>query len=97
MRRTLASLGLLAFVGDFLVTFVLGFFYPNYSHLKLVMSELGTYQSPVATWVNLWWILFGILFVLFAFGFQSVFARLKRAAVIVTVWTAARQNPQPYP
>ena len=82
---TAAIAGLLAFVGDFLVTFVLGLFYPNYSHLKLVMSELGTYQSPVATWVSIWWMIFGILLVVFALGFQAVFARGKKAAVVVTV------------
>ena len=80
-----AIAGLLAFAGDFLVTFVLGLYYPDYNHLKLVMSELGTYQSPVATWVNLWWVLLGILFIVFALGIQAVFARRKKAALIVTV------------
>ena len=54
-----AVAGLVAFVGDFLVTIALGFFYPNYNHFKLVMSELGTSQSPVAVWVG-FLALFGI-------------------------------------
>lgn len=77
--------GLLAFIGDFLVTLALGFFYPNYNHLKLVMSELGTSQSPVAVWINLWWTVFGILFITFAIGFKKAFASDKKSVVIVTL------------
>jgi hypothetical protein len=77
--------GLLAFIGDFLVTLALGFFYPNYNHLKLVMSELGTSQSPVAIWINLWWIIFGILLITFAIGFKKAFAPDKKPVVIVTL------------
>jgi fucose permease len=43
-----AVAGFIAFIGDFLVTIVLGFLYPNYNHLALVMNELDTSQSPVA-------------------------------------------------
>lgn len=76
--------GLVAAGGDFLVTYVLGFFYPNYDHFKLVMSELGTSQSPVAMWMNLWWIIFGILFIIFAIGFKKAFLPEKKSVVIVT-------------
>ena len=83
---TIAAIaGLVAFVGDFLVTIVLGFFYPNYNHLKLVMSELGTPASPVAVWVGLWWVVFGILFIAFAIGFAAAFASGKKSALIVAL------------
>ena len=49
-----AAAGLVAPLGDFAVTSILGVFYPNYNHFKLVMSELGTSQSPVAMWISLW-------------------------------------------
>ena len=80
-----AIAGLLAFVGDFLVTIVLGFFYPDYNHLELVMSELGTFQSPVATWINLWWIIGGIFFCVFAVGFRMAFAAHGKSATCVMV------------
>jgi hypothetical protein len=80
-----AMAGLVASVGDFLVTIVLGFFYPNYNHLKLVMSELGTPASPVAVWIGLWWIVFGVLFIVFAIGFALVFASGKKPVVIVAL------------
>ncbi len=66
--RFAAIAGIVAGVGDFVVTFAAGFFYPGYDHLRLVMSELGTARSPVAFWVNTWWILFGAFFVAFALG-----------------------------
>jgi hypothetical membrane protein len=78
-----AIAGLLAFIGDFLVTIVLGSFYPGYNHLTLVMSELGTFQSPVATWINLWWIIGGVLFCAFAVGFRMAFAAHRKSATLV--------------
>jgi hypothetical protein len=80
-----AVAGLVAFAGDFLVTVVLGFFYPDYDHLKLVMSELGTPASPVAVWMGSWWVVFGILFVLFAMGFAAAFAEGKKSVVVVAL------------
>ncbi len=78
----------IACIGDFIVTIILGLFYPDYNHLKLVMSELGTSKSPVAIWINLWWIVFGILFITFAIGFKKAFALNKRSVVIVTLLIA---------
>ena len=80
-----AIAGLLAFVGDFLVPIVLGFFYPGYNHLELAMSELGTFQSPVATWISLWWIIGGIFFCVFAVGFRMAFAAHGKSATRVMV------------
>jgi hypothetical protein len=80
-----AIAGLVAFAGDFLVTIVLGFFYPDYNHLKLVMSELGAPGSPVAVWVGLWWVVFGFLFIALAIGLAAAFASCKRAVLIVSL------------
>jgi hypothetical protein len=78
-----ASAGLAASVGDFLVTIVLGFLYPDYNHFKLVMSELGAPGSPVAVWIGLWWVVFGFLFIAFAAGFAMAFTSGKKWALIV--------------
>ena len=80
-----AVAGLIAFAGDFLVTIILGFFYPNYHHLELVMSELGTIKSPVAVWMNIWWVVFGILFIIFALGFRKFFTSHKKSVLIATL------------
>lgn len=83
-----AVAGWLAFVGDFLVTIGLGFFYPGYNHLALVMSELGTAQSPVAFWMSLWWVVFGVLFLTFAAGFALAFADGGKSALIAALLMA---------
>ena len=78
----LASIaGIFVFVGDFLITFILGFFYPNYNHLKNVMSELGTLQSPVSIWINLWWIIFGTFFIVFGIGLRKVFLKHSKTSL----------------
>ncbi len=77
--------GLSAMTGDFIVTILLAFFYPGYDHFHLVMSELGTQQSPVALWVNLWWILGGCLFFPFALALRAAFAHRKKAAAAVMI------------
>ena len=80
---TMAAIaGLAAFVGDFLVTIALGFSYPGYNHLKLVMSELGSPASPVAVWMGAWWVVFGILFIAYAIGFAVAFAPIRKLALV---------------
>jgi hypothetical protein len=83
---TIAAIaGLVAFIGDFLVTIVLGSFYPNYNHFRQVMSELGTLESPVAVWMGLWLVVFGSLFVAFAIGFAAAFGAGRKSALIVAL------------
>ena len=57
-----------ACVGDFAVPMVLARSYPGYSHVRDVLSELGTARSPVAQWINRWWLVFGLLLIVFAIG-----------------------------
>ena len=61
-------IGLIATVGDFVVPIILGKRYPNYSHLRDVISELGTRGSPVRKQTSAWLILLGILFICFGIG-----------------------------
>ena len=83
-----AVAGLVAFAGDFLVTFILGFFYPNYHHLRMVMSDLGTTESPVALLVGWWWIFGGLLLLVFAVGVRMAFAARRPGAAWVMVLVA---------
>ena len=48
---TMAAIaGLAASVGDFLVTISLGFFYPGYNHLKLVVrSDRTLFEKEVSS------------------------------------------------
>ncbi|MFH1188261.1 MAG: DUF998 domain-containing protein [bacterium] len=73
---------IIACIGDFLATFVLGFFYKNYSHLTMVMSELGSSKSPVAIWISVFWVIYGILFGFFGYSFYVVFKDKKSGRII---------------
>jgi hypothetical protein len=61
-------------VGDFLSLFVLGSKFPGYSHLHDTMSSLGSSASPVSDTISAWWVLLGILIIIFAFGFKAAYS-----------------------
>lgn len=49
----------LACIGDFLVTFLLGSLYKEYNFIEQSQSFLGTSDSPVALYMNIWGVLLG--------------------------------------
>jgi hypothetical protein len=59
--------------GDFLSLFIFGPDYPGYSQLHDTMSSLGSSASPVSDIISAWWVLLGILMIMFAFGFRSAY------------------------
>jgi len=65
---------IIACVGDFIALFVLGTWYPGYSHLKDTMSALGSSISPVSDEISLWWMILGVLFIFFGTGFYKAFS-----------------------
>lgn len=79
----------IACIGDFLLTIILGYFYPGYNHLKLVMSELGTAKSPVAVWISTWWLIYGLLIIIFGIGlgkalnFKNTLSKLSAFLIIL--------------
>lgn len=79
----------IACAGDFLITIILGCFYPGYNHLEFVMSELATAKSPVAIWISIWWIIYGILIIVFGIGFgktlnlKNTLAKLSMGLIIL--------------
>jgi len=83
--RVAAVAGLVAFSGDFLIPFILAPFHPLYDHMRHVQSELGTIDSPVARWMNPWWVLFGVLCVAFGVGFALSYSEEGAVGVAVAV------------
>jgi hypothetical membrane protein len=63
-----------ACAGDFLTLFILGSKYPGYSQLYNTMSSLGASESPVSAIISVWWIILGVLIILYAFGFKAAFS-----------------------
>jgi hypothetical membrane protein len=70
-------------IGDFLSLFILGPEYPGYSQLYNTMSSLGSSESPVSNIISAWWVILGILMILFAFGFRAAFSPGDKYARIV--------------
>ena len=65
--------GLTAVIGDFVVPYLLGKKYPNYSNLKDTISTLGTSRSPVKKKLSCWLITLGILLIIFSIGHVFIF------------------------
>lgn len=62
-------------IGDFLSLFILGPKYPGYSQMHDTMSSLGASASPVSGTISAWWVILGILMIIFAFGFRAAYPR----------------------
>lgn len=78
LRKTLVISGTIALVsgciGDLLFTFILGNRFPDYSQKSDIISTLGATASPVSGIISLWWIVLGVLIIVFAFGFRTAFS-----------------------
>jgi hypothetical protein len=69
-------------IGEFLSVFILGAFYPGYDQLTETVSSLGASLSPVSAIISAWWIIMGMLMILFGIGFRIAFSEYKRIAGI---------------
>jgi hypothetical protein len=68
------TIGLVAIIGDFVVPYLLGKRYPDYSNLKDTISTLGTNTSPVKKQLSYWLIIAGSLLLIFSIGHLFVFS-----------------------
>jgi len=53
---------------DVVLIFFLGFLTPNYNPVTQYISELGSSFSPYAPIINLWWQIYSIPMIIFAYG-----------------------------
>jgi hypothetical membrane protein len=70
-------------IGDFLSLFILGPEYPGYSQMHDTMSSLGSSTSPVSDIISAWWVILGILMIIFAFGFRAAYPHDNKYVRIV--------------
>lgn len=75
----------LACAGDFVITFILGALYPGYNFICQSESSLGTSDSPVALYMNVWGVVFCFLLVIFAWGLKKTIFSIGKWQTIV-VW-----------
>lgn len=79
-----AVAGIACCLGDFLVLFVFGKFYPGYSQLTDTMSSLGATRSPVSGIVSSLWILLGLIFIFFGYTLRKAFSPLTNYIMIAS-------------
>jgi hypothetical membrane protein len=73
MIRISAVIGVLACLGDLYMIYFLGNQYPAYKPFLQAMSDLGHAGSPVARLVSTDWVIMGLMFIIFGYGFYRAF------------------------
>ena len=76
---------IIACIGEFMTIFVFAAYYPGYSQLKEPMSALGSPSSPVSDEISLWWIIMGLLFIFFGWGFKRAFSDKGKIALYASL------------
>jgi len=83
---TTASLsGIAACLVDSISMFILGREIKGYSILHNAMSAMGRPNSPVDHRIDLWWVLMGILFLIFGLGIRWAFSDQKKWGMAASV------------
>ncbi len=86
-KSLIAASGILtiaACIADMAMIYAFGKQIPGYNQLTDSLSSLGISESPVASQVCVWSVTLGIVFILFAIGFRSVFSGYGKNARIAS-------------
>ena len=75
---------LITIIGEFLLPWILKFFYQGYDSKAMVMSALGSPESPVRIIYNIWLIWLGIFLLITSF---VIFSEIKETSIILAVIT----------
>lgn len=78
------SVLLITIIGEFLLPFILKHFYRGYDSKTMVMSVLGSPESPVTIIYNIWLIWLGIFLLLSSF---VIFSEIKKTSAVLAVTT----------
>lgn len=78
------SVLLITIIGEFLLPFILKHFYRGYDSKTMVMSVLGSPESPVKIIYNIWLIWLGIFLLLTSF---VIFSEIKKTSASLAVMT----------
>ena len=75
-----AFIGIAACLGDLFLTYLLGTWRPGFRQSFQPMSDLGHTGSPVAAIASTWWVIMGLMFIIFGYGFHKAFSNHGKAA-----------------
>ncbi len=80
MIRIAAVIGILACLGDLCMIYLLGSWCPGYKPFFQAMSDLGHEGSPVARITSTGWVIMGLMFIVFGYGFYRTFINYVKMA-----------------
>lgn len=86
MRQIFYIFLLITIIGEFFLPWRLKHFYKNYDSRKMVMSALGSPESPVRKIYNVWLVWLGIFLVMVSF---VLFSDIRKVSMALAVLTAA--------
>lgn len=86
MRQIFYVLLLLTIIGEFFLPWILKHFYKKYDSRKMVMSALGSPESPVRKIYNVWLVWLGIFLVVVSL---VLFSNIRKVSMVLAVLTAA--------
>ncbi len=73
--RLISCICITACLADLLILYTLGKKFPGYNQATDTLSRLGASVSPVSSVVSYWWVILGIVFILFGIGFAVRYRR----------------------
>jgi len=88
MVRLVSFLCIAACISDLLIQYVLGRQFPGYNQATDTLSLLGASASPVSNFVSAWWVILGIVFIVFAIGFGLRYREKGRPVIIAVLLIA---------
>jgi hypothetical protein len=80
LKQISATIGILACIGDFGMIYFLAARFPGYSHSLQAVSDLEHKSSPVAPLISIGWIIMGVMFIIFGYGFYKTFHDYGKSA-----------------
>ena len=75
---------LMTIIGEFMIPWILKHFYPKYNAKTMVMSALGSPESPVRTIYNAWLLWLGCFLLLIAY---LLFTEIKKTSTTLAILT----------
>ena len=79
--RIPAVIGILACLGDLCMIYLLGTWYPGYEPFFQAMSDMCHEGSPVARIVSTGWVIMGLMFIIFGYGFYRAFLHFDKKSI----------------
>ncbi len=86
--RLISCICITACLADLLILYTLGKKFPGYNQATDTLSRLGASVSPVSSVVSYWWVILGIVFILFGIGFAVRYRRKGKPSVIAALLIA---------